>query len=84
MGPVDFGVVNSAVDTVQPPLHKVTYIKLSDKDRYDIRKYASKHGPAAAVREFKRKFQNSMKVQHALSKRSMKKNLMEVKNLDYT
>ena len=56
MGAVDFGVVNSAVDTVQPPSNKVTYIKWSDKDRYDIKKYASEHGPAAAVRRFKRKF----------------------------
>ena len=53
MDAVDFDVVNSAVDIVQPPSNKVTYIKWSDKDRYDNGKYASEHCPAAAVRRFK-------------------------------
>ena len=56
MGAVDFGVVNSAVDTVQPLSNEVTYIKWIDKDRYDIGKYTSENGAAAATRSFKRKF----------------------------
>ena len=56
MGAPDFDVANSDVDTVQLPSNQVTYTKWSDKYRYDIGKYASEHGPVAAVRQFKRKF----------------------------
>lgn len=36
----------------------VNYIKWTDKNRYDVGKYASEHGNAAAVRNFKKGFPN--------------------------
>ena len=83
MGAVDFGIVNSAVDTVQLPSNKVTYIKWSDKNCYDIGKYASEAVVVSSSRKViqEKIFQNSMKVQHALSKRGTRKNLMKVKKM---
>lgn len=36
----------------------VNYIKWTDKNHYDVGKYASEHGNAAAVRNFKKGFPN--------------------------
>ena len=70
-GAVDFGAIISAVD-------KVTYIKWSDKDRYDIGMPLNM-AQQQQQDDSREKFQNSMKVQHALSKRSTKKNIMKGK-----
>ena len=55
MGAVDFDVINTAVSEEQQP-SKTTCIKWKDTDRYDVGKYSSEYGPAAAVRPVKRKF----------------------------
>ena len=55
MRAVDFDVINTAVSEEQQP-SKTTYIKWKDTDRYNVGKYSSEYGPAAAVRRFKRKF----------------------------
>lgn len=55
MNAVDFDVIKTAVTEEKQPA-KTTYFKWKDTDRYDVGKYSSENGQAAAVRQFKRKF----------------------------
>ena len=55
LGEIDFGVMHSAHEG--PSTSKRSkYTKWSDKDRYEIGKYTSLYGAAAAVRKFKQRF----------------------------
>ena len=57
LGELDFQAVQSSVNDVYSSSSKRgQYTKFSDTDRFDIGKYASEHGPAAAVRKFSEEF----------------------------
>ena len=54
---LDFQAVQSSVNDVYSSSSKrEQYTKFSDTERFDIGKYASEHGPAAAVRKFSEEF----------------------------
>ena len=53
---VDFGVLHSGYNDETSTSKRSKYIRWSEKDRYNIGKYASVNGPAAAVRKFKQQF----------------------------
>jgi len=56
LGEVDFGVIHAGYEEGASTSKRSKYIKWSEEDRYEIGKYASMNGPAAAVRKFKQHF----------------------------
>lgn len=55
LGVVDFGVIHTSYEEASTS-KRSKYMKWSEKDRYEIGKYASLNGPAATVRKFKQRF----------------------------
>ena len=55
LGVVDFGVIHISYEEALTS-KRSKYMKWSEKDRYEIGKYASLNGPAATVRKFKQRF----------------------------
>lgn len=56
LGKVDFQKVTQSVEKVISNNKRGRYNKFTDKERYQIGKYASENGPARAVRHFEKKF----------------------------
>ena len=57
LGELDFQAVQSSVNDVYSSSSKRgQYTEFSDTDQFDIGKYASEHGPAAAVQKFSEEF----------------------------
>lgn len=54
-------------------IERSAYKKYADKDRYNIAKYASENGPTAAVRKFRLRFLNLMKLLQDQWEKSAKK-----------
>ena len=56
LGQVDFSIIDTAYDGGASTSKRTKYIKWTERDRYEIGKYASVYGPAATVKNFKQRF----------------------------